>query len=233
MLGTNHKVHPAEEASVSLAPLGRALGHTRFVVLVAVVAVMLVALSLFVLGAWQALVSVGRAWSGTMAGTTGVNSVNLTVEFLETVSIMLKAVVFYLISIGLYSLFIAPLNVTVALGVETLTDLESKVLSVVVVIMGTTFLEHFIQWKEPLETLQFGAAMALVVAALVFFQWFSHRAKEDQKAHSPDTQARAQREMFYTDREHHEIKPDEVKGAARPQRVHGGKDGDEKGEASP
>ena len=44
------------------------------------------------------------------------------------------------IGVGLYSLFIAPLNLTVSLGVETLSDLESKVLSVVVVIMAVTFL---------------------------------------------------------------------------------------------
>ena len=127
---------------------------------------------------------------------------------------MLKAVVFYLVGVGLYSLFIAPLNITVALGVETLTDLESKVLSVIVVIMATTFLEHFIQWKEPLQTLQFGAALALVVVALVLFQSFSHRAKEDQKSHNPDVQVRAQQEMFHTERAHHEIKPDEVAGTS-------------------
>jgi uncharacterized membrane protein YqhA len=50
-----------------------------------------------------------------------------------------------------------------------LTDLGSKVLSVVVVIMGTTFLEHFIQWKKPLETLQFGTALTLVIADFGLF----------------------------------------------------------------
>ena len=53
--------------------------------------------------------------------------VELTVEFLEIVSLMLKAVVFYLIGVGLWSLFVAPLNITVSLGVRTLSDLEAKV----------------------------------------------------------------------------------------------------------
>lgn len=197
-----------DEPAVLFAGLGNALGRTRFIVIVAVIAVMAIAVSLFLLGSIQALMSLHTAWSAALQGKVGTT--DLTVEFLEIVSVMLKAVVFYLVGIGLYSLFIAPLNITVALGVETLSDLENKVLSVVVVIMSTTFLEHFIQWKEPLEVLQFGAAFALVVLALVAFQSFSHRAKEDQKTHSPNVQARAQQEMYYTEKEHHEIKPDEI-----------------------
>ncbi len=170
------------------------VGRSRFVVLLAVVAVMLVAVSLFLLGAVQAATGVWHAWEGTLRGTA--NAGQFTVEFLEIVSTMLKAVVFYIIGVGLYSLFVAPLNITVSLGVETLSDLETKVVSVVVVILGVTFLEHFIAWKEPLATLQFGAAAALVVAALVMFQRYTHQVKEDQKSHNPDEQARAQRALF-------------------------------------
>jgi uncharacterized membrane protein YqhA len=215
MMSSNQTARANEQDiyAVPLAPLGRALGRTRFIVIIAVLAVMAIAVSLFLLGSLQAVLSVRAAWTHALQGN--MSTTNSTVEFLEVVGVMLKAVVFYLIGIGLYSLFIAPLNITVALGVETLTDLESKVLSVIVVIMSTTFLEHFIQWKEPLQTLQFGASLALVVVALVLFQSFSHRAKEDQKAHSPDVQTRAQQEMFYTEHEHHEIKSDEVAGTKK------------------
>ena len=84
---------------------------------------------------------------------------------------------------------------------QTLNDLESKVVSVVVVILGVTFLEHFILWEEPLATLQFGAAAALMVAALVLFERYTHRAKEEHAAPIGHEQARAQRSMF---KEHHE-----------------------------
>ena len=114
---------------------------------------------------------------------------------------MLKAVVFYIIGVGLYSLFISPLNLTVSLGVETLSDLESKVASVVVVILGVTFLEHFILWEDPLATLQFGAALGLVAGALVLFQQYNHRVKEDQKSHAPEVQTQAQRRLFVEDKE--------------------------------
>lgn len=193
-------------------PLSQSIGRTRYVVLVAVIAVLLVAISLFLLGTLQALISIWHAWATVTQGQ--FETVVLTVEFLELVSVMLKAVVFYLIAIGLYSLFIAPLNVTVALGVETLNDLESKVVSVVVVILGVTFLEHFIRWEQPMETLMFGGAMALVIGALVLFQMYNHRAKEDQKQHHPDIQARAQQELFQNDREQHHVEPAEVSGTS-------------------
>ncbi len=211
---TTERNDSAEDAPTVLAPLGRAIGRTRLVVLLAVLAVLLVALSLFLIGTLMAISSVWHAWEAVLQGR--MESTDLTVRFLEIVSVMLKAVVFYLIAVGLYSLFIAPLNVTVALGVETLSDLETKVISVVVVIMSVTFLEHFIQWNKPTETLQFAGSLSVVVASLVLFQMYSHRAKEDQQAHNPDTQARAKREMFHKDHEQQEIKPDEERGSAAP-----------------
>lgn len=190
----------------------QAIGRSRYIVMIAVVAVLLVALSLFVLGALQALIGVYNAWAQVAGGE--FNTTNLTVEFLELVSVMLKAVVFYIIGVGLYSLFIAPLNITTSLGVESLYDLETKVVSVVIVILGVTFLEHFIRWEEPLETLMFGAALALVVASLVLFQHYSHRAKEDQKEHNPDELKKAQRDLFQYDHEERVVTQEEVEGTA-------------------
>lgn len=204
-------VDESNEAGPSGEPmpwLGRLIGRSRLIVLFAVIAVLLVAFSLFLVGTVQAVVGVWQAWSAVLGGE--LQFTDITVSFLEIVSTMLKAVVFYLIGVGLYSLFIAPLNVAVSLGVETLHDLESKVVNVVVVIMAVTFLEHFIGWTEPLQTLQFGAALALAVGALVLFQMYSHRAKEAQKARDPDVQARAKQDMFEHDREKHHIRPDQV-----------------------
>lgn len=201
---------PPDSVPALFARLGHIIGRTRFVVFLAVVAVLLIAISLFLLGTGLALISAWKAWAGVAHGELG--STDLTVEFLEIVSVMLKAVVFYLIGVGLYSLFLAPLNLAVALGVETLTDLENKVTSVVIVIMAVTFLEHFIRWEQPLEVLQFGAALALVALALVLFQYFNHYAKETQKTQRPDTQARAQRDLFQYAHEGHAVTEAEVQG---------------------
>lgn len=189
--------------------IGRVLGRSRFVVLIAVAAVMLVALSLFLLGTAEAISAVWSAWQKMFSGT--LHAADLTAEFLEIVTVMMKAVVFYLIGVGLFSLFITPLNVTVALGVETLSDLEEKVINVIVVILSVTFLQHFIQWVKPLETLYYGASLAMVVVSLMLFQHFRHRVKVEKKSENPNIQAKAQKEMFEENEEEHHVTQDEVK----------------------
>lgn len=187
----------------------RALSGSRFVVLLAVVAILLVAVSLFLQTAILAVTHIWEAWSGLGRGKLAVS--DLSVTFLELVHVMLEAVVFYLIGVGFYSLFIAPLNLAVALGVETLGDLEEKLISTVVAIMAVTFLEHFIQWKDPVKTLQFGGAMALATIPLVMFQRFSQQGRQEQKENSPNVQARAARDLFERGANEHKIHPDETR----------------------
>lgn len=186
-----------------MEPLGRVIGRTRYVVLLAVIAVLLVALSLFLLGTILAITGIWEAWAALLHGR--LEATDLTVEFLEIVSLMLKAVFFYLIGVGLYSLFIAPLNIATSLGVETLNDLETKVISVVVVILAVRFLEEFISGKQPLEILQYGGALAVTVGALVLFQFYNHRAKEDQQEHG--TAEQSKKDLFERDQEHDQSRP--------------------------
>lgn len=198
----NRPKHPT-----ATAPLAELIGKTRFIVLIAVVSVILVSVALFIFGAglavqgiWHTLLALTR---GDLAATT------MTVDLLEVVSVMLKAVVFYLVGVGFYSLFIAPLNVTAALGIRSFNDLETKVVSVVVVIMAVTFLEHFILWDQAVETLLFGLSLGVVVAALVFFQMNAHRAAREDEHEHPQTRFEAQRELFHEDHEEREIRPEQ------------------------
>ncbi len=201
-----------KEQSTFLESLGNFIGRSRYVVLVAVVAVMLVSLSLFLLGTIGAVKLIYSSWMEfALYGEAG--STEQIVESLSIIGVMLRAVVFYIIGVGLYSLFIAPLNLTTALGMESLSDLEVKVISVVIVILAIKFLQEFVKWNQQLEIAYFGGTLAVVVAALVLFQWNSRNAKEFSKEHAPDVAKRAQKEMFEKDKEHREIKSDEIKPA--------------------
>jgi uncharacterized membrane protein YqhA len=203
------------QSSSGLDRLGAIIGRSRYVVIIAVVAVIALSVSLFLLGTVSAVRTIVGAWTGLlMRGDTG--GTELVVETLSIIGVMLRAVVFYIIGVGLYSLFIKPLNLTTALGMETLADLEAKVISVVVVMLAVRFLQQFMQWQQPVETAYFGLTMAAVIGALVLFQLNGRKAKEFAKQNSPDVAKRAQKEMFEEDKEHREIKPDEVQpgGAA-------------------
>lgn len=199
----------AENFNKPLAGLGRAIGRSRYVVILAVIAVMLLSMSLFLLGTISTVQTIVRAWTELFQrGDTG--GTELVIETLSVIGVMLRAVVFYIIGVGLYSLFITPLNLTVALGMESLADLEAKVISVVVVILAVKFLQEFVRWNQPVETMYYGLTLAGVVAALVLFQYNNRKGKEFAKEHSPDVQKRAQKEMFHDDKEERDIKPDEV-----------------------
>ena len=176
------------------------IGRSRLIVVVAVLAVLLAAFSLFLLGAWLALATVWTTWRDVASGEVG--STDILLRFLEIVTVMLKAVFFYLIGVGFYSLFISPLNVTVALGVESLNDLESKIISVIVVIMAVDFLERFIR-GEGLDLLYSAAALALVVTALVFFK--IHTNREGHEARMRRDQELARLEMFERDHEKQDV----------------------------
>jgi uncharacterized membrane protein YqhA len=205
------------------------IGRTRFVVLIAVIAVLLVAFSLFLQGTWVALETIYETWRDLFMRREDSATSELAVQFLEVVSTMLKAVVFYIIGVGLYSLFIRPLNLTSALGVETLADLEQKVVSVIVVILGVTFLEHFIRWQEPLETLYFAGALALAGGALVAFQYVHRRQGSDLQ--QPEAKLRARRELFERGNEQRQIRERDVQRAedATQAKLEGRVDSDEGG----
>jgi uncharacterized membrane protein YqhA len=198
---------PGSEAHDS--PFARLIGRSRLIVVVAVVAVLVCAFSLFILGAWLAVEAVWLSWAGVVQGDAGTTEV--TIRFLEIVTVMLKAVFFYLIGVGFYSLFISPLNVTVAMGVETLNDLETKVISIIVVIMAVSFLERFIQHESGLEVLATSGALGIAVAALVFFKIYTNR--EGQEARMRADQDKAKVEMF--EREHEKQDVAESDGARK------------------
>ena len=137
-----------------LAGFGRLIGRSRYLVLIAVIAVLLVSLTLFLLGALNAFTVTWKAWRQAYA-FGDFASTDLLIEILAVIDVMLRAVVFYIVGVALYSLFIAPLNLTAALGVESLVDLETKVISVVIVILAIAFLEHFVRWENSADTLYF------------------------------------------------------------------------------
>jgi uncharacterized membrane protein YqhA len=173
-------------------PLAWLIGRSRLIVVLAVLAVLLAAFSLFLLGAWLSVSTVWSTWRD--AASNDVGSTEIVVRFLEIVTVMLKAVFFYLIGVGFYSLFIAPLNVTVALGVESLNDLESKIISVIVVILAVDFLERYIGTENGIDIVYSAVSLAVVVAALVFFKTYTNR--EGQQAAKRRDQDRARLEMF-------------------------------------
>ena len=76
-----------------------------------------------------------------------------------------------------YELFVGPATVHAPFAPRSLADLEIKVLSVVIVILATTFLERFTEKSPGTEKLEMAGALALAIPAIVLFQWYLGREK--------------------------------------------------------
>jgi uncharacterized membrane protein YqhA len=174
--------HPASDRL-----LRSALLQSRHLVAVGILGVLLIAMALFLLAAGLAFVSVWDAVVGVVSGE--LSSTDLKVLFLRVVTLVLKAVAFYIIGTGLYTLFIGPLPFGAGVRVESLTDLELKLISVIVVILASTFLEQFAEGGDPLAILRLGGALALVVFALVAFQFVLGREAEHDERRVDDATA--------------------------------------------
>jgi len=103
----------------------------------------------------------------------------LAVELIEIIDVILLGTVLYIVALGLYQLFIDHnLALPRWLKVNDLTDLKRDLIGVVVVLLGVSFLGEIVNWDGESDMLPFGAAIALVIAALGFILWLTP-AKQD------------------------------------------------------
>ena len=101
------------------------------------------------------------------------------------------AVVMFVMGIGLFELFVdkdKAIRYPRWLEIRDLSDLKEKLISAAVVIIVITFLKHIIMWGNPLETLYFCGAIAIVIAAITFFSKLvvgseSYKRKEEETRH--------------------------------------------------
>jgi len=100
----------------------------------------------------------------------------LAVDALQVVDIFLVGTVLYIMALGLYELFVDPgLAVPGWLKIGTLDDLKEKLVAVVVVMLGVTFLAYVVDLKTGWSILDVGIATAAVLAGLgAFFKLAKH-----------------------------------------------------------
>ena len=92
----------------------------------------------------------------------------------SVIDVYLLAMVLYLFAIGLYSLFVAELDVPEWLKIRTVDELKAKLASVVILFVAIAYVKVLVDWRNPLETLLFGVSTVLLMFALVHY----YKAKE-------------------------------------------------------
>jgi uncharacterized membrane protein YqhA len=140
---------------------------SRFLIGIAVIGTFVAATTLLVYGA----VDTYQLTTQLIVGAdTRLQAKQLILACIEITDIFLLATVLYVIAIGLYELFIddrVPLPAW--LVITDIDDLKHKLVSVVIAVLGVTFLGKAISWHGQQNLQALGIATGVVIAALTYF----------------------------------------------------------------
>lgn len=160
--------------------LRRILASTQYIVLVVVISIYAgsVALVLYEM-AVVASVIVATIQEASVSSEGGRL---FAVGLLSAIDVFLIAIVGYIISAGLFVLFIdRTLPLPAWLVIRNLEDLKNNLVSVIVAVLAVLFAKEAVARAGELDLLGLGIAVALMIAALTLFLVFSgsmHRSHE-------------------------------------------------------
>jgi uncharacterized membrane protein YqhA len=159
--------------------MGRLVGWTRYSVAIPAFATMLGALLLMVQGTIYFIRAIIDA---IVLGTPLKDSV---VSVLLAVDAILLGTVLLVIGYGLYQLFVDPnLKVPRWLNARNLDDLKSKLIGVVVVIVGVGFVGLLANFEDSMDVFAYGVGAGALVIGLGIFSWAT---KKPESTYPPPT----------------------------------------------
>ena len=146
--------------------LMRLLGASRLIMILAVVGGFLGAFLLLVVVTWEL---VAEIWEAVIVHGT-LRSAELKLVLIESMDTYLVATVLFLISIGLYQLFIdSEIPLPAWLQTRSVDDLEKRLSGMVVTVLSVIFLTQAVQWQSGQDILWYGLAIGAVIAGVSFF----------------------------------------------------------------
>ena len=141
------------------------LENSRFLILLPILGSLAASVMLILFGLYEVYHVVFNVVSGHM--TSGKQ---LVFGFIEMMDLFLMGTVFYIISMGLYELFIDDaLELPNWLKIKNLDDLKEKLIAVVIVVMAVLFLGQVVTWDGQRNLLYFGGGIGAVIASLTWF----------------------------------------------------------------
>jgi uncharacterized membrane protein YqhA len=160
----------------------RMLGGSRWVIFFAVVGTFLSAMTLLLYSVGVVIKTIWDLLTGLHFSEKEAKALSLT--FISMIDLFLLGTVIYIISLGLYELFVDDdLPMPRWLKIDSIEALKEKLLGVVIVLLGVTFLGNVMSWTGGTDIFYLGTGIALVIISLVAAMKFTpHHAPE----HKPD-----------------------------------------------
>ena len=141
-----------------------------------------------VLTAGAVIMGVGRIFTSAVgllgAGDFSAKAAKtMALSVIEIIDLFLIATVAYIAAVGLYKLFISDtkIELPMRLKINTLKDLEDKIIGVIVAALAVAFLGQAAGSEEPAALLNYGGGIALVIVALAFFMRQNGKESDKQK----------------------------------------------------
>lgn len=140
------------------------VGYSRFIAVVPSVGLFIASMALTIS---TLLSTIGVTFE---AACGRVDMQDMLVDYIEFADFFLLSVVLYIMSVGLYSLFVDDgIEMPSWLQIHDLDDLKEKLVGVIVVVMGVYFLGLLIHGTEPIDLLMTGLGIGAVVLTLAYF----------------------------------------------------------------
>jgi len=157
---------------------------SQTIIFIPILAILLAALGLLGYGA---VTVVTILWSMLSTAPSVVSAKHFSVAFIELIDLLLLGTVLYIIALGLYDLFGAHrVKLPNWLHVRSLDDLKDKLVGVIVILLSVTFLGDAVEESGGKLLLEEGISIAVVIAALGFSRFVSHRS-HGPISNEPDT----------------------------------------------
>lgn len=170
---------PAPDEPRRYSPVQRLLGASRWIILLAVIGAFFSAMVLLIYAAGVVFVTVKDLVTDLHFSEKGAKE--LSVTFIQLVDLFLLGTVIYIIAIGLYELFIDDtLPMPSWLYIGTLDSLKEKLVGVVILLLGVTFLGQAVTWSGDENIIYFGGGVALVIFGLVASVFVTRGDKADK-----------------------------------------------------
>jgi uncharacterized membrane protein YqhA len=146
-----------------MTTLFRIIAATRYLVIIPVIGLATTAALLFVAGGYRLLAEIYAAITSVSYAHEHF-SVFSIVEF---VHLFLIGTVLWITAIGLYQLFISEIPLPKWLKIDDIEELETDLIGMTVVVLAVNFLG--VIFDSSVDILQYGAAIALPIAALALY----------------------------------------------------------------
>jgi uncharacterized membrane protein YqhA len=162
--------------------MGRLLGSSRYVVLIAVIGLLLAGIAVYVFGG---IVTVSVIVESFQEEFNAEGARAFSTELIELIDLFLLGTVMFMTSVGLFELFVDPeIPIPEWLSVANLDQLKFNLVAVIIVMLMVLFLgAAAADWERGLDLLAYGGGIALVILAISVAVWIFQRVHQHEIGH--------------------------------------------------